>query len=123
MGSFAGLSALVTGGASGIGLATARALAAQAARVAVLDLAPHGPADLAYVRADVSDDAAVQEAVAAAVARLGGLDVLVNNAGIGAQGGAPQQCATWPLPPQGSTTGTALAVDGGMQGLRLRPRS
>jgi 2-keto-3-deoxy-L-fuconate dehydrogenase len=87
MGSFAGLSALVTGGASGIGLATARALAAQAARVAVLDLAPHGPADLAYVRADVSDDAAVQEAVAAAVAHLGGLDVLVNNAGIGAQGG------------------------------------
>jgi NAD(P)-dependent dehydrogenase (short-subunit alcohol dehydrogenase family) len=87
MGSFAGLSALVTGGASGIGLATARALAAQAARVAVLDLAPHGPADLTYVRADVSDDAAVQEAVAAAVARLGGLDVLINNAGIGAQGG------------------------------------
>jgi NAD(P)-dependent dehydrogenase (short-subunit alcohol dehydrogenase family) len=87
MGNFAGLSALVTGGASGIGLATARALAAQAARVAVLDLAPRGPADLAYVRADVSDDAAVQEAVAAAVARLGGLDVLVNNAGIGAQGG------------------------------------
>jgi NAD(P)-dependent dehydrogenase (short-subunit alcohol dehydrogenase family) len=87
MASFAGLSALVTGGASGIGLATARALAAQEARVAVLDLAPHGPADLAYVRADVSDDAAVQEAVAAAVAHLGGLDVLVNNAGIGALGG------------------------------------
>jgi 2-keto-3-deoxy-L-fuconate dehydrogenase len=87
MGSFAGLGALVTGGASGIGLATARALAAQGARVAVLDLAPHGPADLAYVRADVSDDAAVQEAVATAVADLGGLDVLVNNAGIGAQGG------------------------------------
>jgi NAD(P)-dependent dehydrogenase (short-subunit alcohol dehydrogenase family) len=40
MGSFAGLSALVTGGASAIGLATARALAAQAARVTVLDLAP-----------------------------------------------------------------------------------
>jgi NAD(P)-dependent dehydrogenase (short-subunit alcohol dehydrogenase family) len=87
MGSFAGLSALVTGGASAIGLATARALAAQAARVTVLDLAPHGPADLTYVRADISDDAAVQEAVAAAVAHLGGLDVLVNNAGIGAQGG------------------------------------
>jgi NAD(P)-dependent dehydrogenase (short-subunit alcohol dehydrogenase family) len=87
MGSFAGLNALVTGGASGIGLATARALAAQAARVTVLDLAAQGPADLAYVRADVSDDAAVQEAVAAAVAYLGGLDVLVNNAGIGAQRG------------------------------------
>jgi NAD(P)-dependent dehydrogenase (short-subunit alcohol dehydrogenase family) len=87
MGSFTGLGALVTGGASGIGLATARALAAQEARVAVLDLAPHGPADIAYVRADISDDAAIQEAVAAAVAQLGGLDVLVNNAGIGAQGG------------------------------------
>jgi NAD(P)-dependent dehydrogenase (short-subunit alcohol dehydrogenase family) len=40
-----------------------------------------------YVRADVTDDAAVRAAVGSAVAALGGLDVLVNNAGIGAQGG------------------------------------
>src|SRR5205814_9159266 len=40
-----------------------------------------------YVRADISDDAAVRAAVAEAVGSLGGLDILVNNAGVGAQGG------------------------------------
>ncbi len=87
---FAGLRALVTGGASGIGLAVARALVARGARVAVLDRDP-GPvaadADLVAVQADITDDAGVRAAVADAVGRLGGLDVLVNNAGIGAQGG------------------------------------
>ena len=90
---FAGLRALVTGGASGIGLAVARALVARGARVAVLDRDPGpvadvaGGADLMAVQADISDDAGVRAAVADAVARLGGLDILVNNAGIGAQGG------------------------------------
>ncbi len=82
-----GLRALVTGGASGIGLAAARRLAALGARVAVLDLAEQAPDGFALVRADVTDDAAVRSAVAGAVDALGGLDVLVNNAGIGAQGG------------------------------------
>ncbi|MER5178394.1 SDR family oxidoreductase [Streptomyces sp. NPDC002896] len=87
---FEGLKALVTGGASGIGRATAELLAARGAQVAVLDLNPEAVKDgdkplLAY-RADVTDDASVREAVTAAVAELGGLDVLVNNAGIGAQG-------------------------------------
>ncbi|MEV0318046.1 SDR family NAD(P)-dependent oxidoreductase [Streptomyces sp. NPDC050658] len=84
---FEGLKALVTGGASGIGRATAELLAARGARVAVLDLDPSGvEKPLTGYRADVSDDESVREAVAAAVADLGGLDVLVNNAGIGAQG-------------------------------------
>ncbi|MEU6673730.1 SDR family oxidoreductase [Streptomyces sp. NPDC046925] len=84
---FDGLTALVTGGASGIGRATAELLAARGARVAVLDLAPDGvEKPLTGYRADVSDDASVREAVAAAAQDLGGLDVLVNNAGIGAQG-------------------------------------
>jgi 2-keto-3-deoxy-L-fuconate dehydrogenase len=86
MGGFDGLRALVTGGASGIGLATATLLAAEGAKVAVLDLAAEGPADFTYARADVTDDAQVRAAVAEVVALLGGLDVLVNNAGIGAQG-------------------------------------
>ncbi|GAA5029788.1 SDR family oxidoreductase [Streptomyces sp. NPDC005813] len=84
---FDGLKALVTGGASGIGRATADLLAARGARVAVLDLDPssvEGP--LLGHRADVTDDASVRAAVAAAAEALGGLDVLVNNAGIGAQG-------------------------------------
>ena len=87
---FEGLKALVTGGASGIGRATAELLAARGAQVAVLDLDPSSvEKPLLAHRADVTDDASVREAVAAAVAELGGhgvLDVLVNNAGIGAQG-------------------------------------
>ncbi|WP_324785019.1 SDR family oxidoreductase [Streptomyces sp. H51] len=82
-----GLKAIVTGGASGIGLATARMLAGQGASVAVLDLDPSGvPAPLLALKADVADDAAVRGAVADAAGRLGGLDIVVNNAGIGAQG-------------------------------------
>ena len=84
---FDGVRALVTGGASGIGLATAQRLAADGASVAVLDLAEDGPDGFVYAQADVTDDAAVRSAVASAVDTLGGLDVLVNNAGIGAQGG------------------------------------
>ncbi|MFF1380957.1 SDR family NAD(P)-dependent oxidoreductase [Streptomyces sp. NPDC058308] len=84
---FQGLAALVTGGASGIGRATAELLAARGARVAVLDLDPSGVEEpLHPYTADVTDDASVRAAVAAAAADLGGLDVLVNNAGIGAQG-------------------------------------
>ncbi|EPH40080.1 SDR family oxidoreductase [Streptomyces aurantiacus] len=84
---FAGLKALVTGGASGIGRATAELLAARGAEVAVLDLDPGGvDKPLHAYTADVTDDASVREAVASAAAELGGLDVLVNNAGIGAQG-------------------------------------
>jgi NAD(P)-dependent dehydrogenase (short-subunit alcohol dehydrogenase family) len=90
---FDGYRALVTGGASGIGLATARLLAGRGARVACLDtdVKPDsaevaGDARLVPVCADVTDDDAVRAAVATAADRLGGLDVLVNNAGIGAQG-------------------------------------
>jgi NAD(P)-dependent dehydrogenase (short-subunit alcohol dehydrogenase family) len=87
MSDFEGLRALVTGGASGIGRATAELLAERGARVAVLDLDPGtvGAPLLAY-RADVTDDPSVRRAVTAAAEDLSGLDVLVNNAGIGAQG-------------------------------------
>ncbi|MET7966348.1 SDR family oxidoreductase [Micromonospora sp. NPDC005305] len=86
-GEFAGLRALVTGGASGIGLATATLLAERGARVACLDLRPDAvPEPLLGFAADVADDPSVREAVAAAVQALGGIDVLVNNAGIGARG-------------------------------------
>ncbi|MFE2415716.1 SDR family NAD(P)-dependent oxidoreductase [Streptomyces hokutonensis] len=84
---FEGLKALVTGGASGIGRATAELLAERGASVAVLDLDPSSvEKPLLGYRADVTDDASVRQAVASAVADLGGLDIVVNNAGIGAQG-------------------------------------
>jgi len=79
-----GLTALVTGGGSGIGLATARLLASRGAEVAVLDLKPGD--EFTSVTADVADDASVRLAVNAAAGRLGGLDILVNNAGIGSIG-------------------------------------
>jgi 2-keto-3-deoxy-L-fuconate dehydrogenase len=81
-----GMRALVTGGASGIGRATVRALRAQGALVAALDLAASADADEFAVSADVTDDRAVRAGVRRAVELLGGLDILVNNAGIGAQG-------------------------------------
>jgi NAD(P)-dependent dehydrogenase (short-subunit alcohol dehydrogenase family) len=87
MNDFTGLKALVTGGASGIGRATAGLLAERGAQVAVLDLDPSQvPEPLRAWRADVTDDASVRAAVQEAAGALGGLDILVNNAGIGAQG-------------------------------------
>jgi 2-keto-3-deoxy-L-fuconate dehydrogenase len=82
-----GYRAIVTGGASGIGLATATMLAERGARVACLDLKPGGlPEPLLGFTADVGDDASVRSAVEAVTTAFGGLDILVNNAGIGAQG-------------------------------------
>ncbi|MEF3405555.1 SDR family NAD(P)-dependent oxidoreductase [Agromyces sp. CCNWLW203] len=87
LGEFDGLTALVTGGASGIGRAVAEAFAERGARVAVLDLRVEGLAEpLAGFAADVADGDSVARAVAAVEARFGGIDIVVNNAGIGAFG-------------------------------------
>ena len=87
MSDFDGLVAVITGGASGIGAATAELLRDRGARVAVLDRDTGGaPRGVLALAADVTDGAAVQAAVREAAERLGGLDILVNNAGIGATG-------------------------------------
>ncbi|HEX8487890.1 MAG TPA: SDR family NAD(P)-dependent oxidoreductase, partial [Propionibacteriaceae bacterium] len=84
---FEGLVAVVTGGASGIGAAIAARLTAGGAQVAALDIRTDGvAAGQLAVQADVSDDASVRAAVDQVATDLGRLDIVVNNAGIGAQG-------------------------------------
>ncbi|GHJ59734.1 3-oxoacyl-ACP reductase [Nocardioides sp. OK12] len=86
-GEYDGMVAAVTGGGSGIGAAIVAELSARGARCAALDLDVSGvPDGVLGVVADVGDDASVRAAVERVVGELGGLDVLVNNAGIGAQG-------------------------------------
>jgi NAD(P)-dependent dehydrogenase (short-subunit alcohol dehydrogenase family) len=81
-----GTTALVTGGASGIGLATVELLHAAGARVAVLDVQkPVGPAALA-LPCDIADEAQVVSAVAQVHDALGPIDIAVLNAGVGGFG-------------------------------------
>ena len=83
-----GRTALVTGGAQGLGEGMAVALAAAGAHVVVADI--QDGAETAsrlgdghhYVRLDVTDDASWEAAIGETVEKLGGLDILVNNAGI-----------------------------------------
>lgn len=83
-----GTSAIVTGGASGIGAATARLLASQGARVVIADMQAERGQELAheiggaFVSVDVTDTAQIEDAVNTAV-DLGPLRSLVNSAGIG----------------------------------------
>ncbi|WP_348789977.1 SDR family oxidoreductase [Leifsonia sp. NPDC080035] len=87
MSDFDGLVAAVTGGASGIGKAIADELASRGARVFALDLDAAAVAEPhTGIRCDIGDDASVREAIAAVVADAGRLDIVIANAGIGAQG-------------------------------------
>ena len=81
-GALAGLRVLLTGAAGGIGRATGAALVAAGARVAHADRLPPVGVDGPALGGDVSVEADAVRLVAEAVAALGGLDVLVNNAGI-----------------------------------------
>jgi 2-keto-3-deoxy-L-fuconate dehydrogenase len=89
--SLAGRSAIVTGGASGIGQAIARLFAQRGARVAILDVSDasatvteieRGGGTAQYLRCDVTRQEDVDAAFATVVERSGGLDILVNSAGI-----------------------------------------
>lgn len=100
-GLLAGKSALVTGGASGIGRATALAVAREGASCVVADLDDArgeavaeeiraGGGEAHFVRTDVTDEPDVQALVAETVKRLGRLDCAVNNAGTTGDGGLVQ---------------------------------
>jgi rhamnulose-1-phosphate aldolase/alcohol dehydrogenase len=94
-GELAGRVAMVTGGACGIGRATARRLAQDGAHVAILDInlegarrvadeisARHGPGRSMALHCDVTDEAAVVRAFAQVIQTYGGVDIVVSNAGI-----------------------------------------
>jgi 2-keto-3-deoxy-L-fuconate dehydrogenase len=83
---FDGLVAIVTGGASGIGAATAELLRLRGARVAILDRTVVDGDDYLSLLCDVTNDEQVVAAVGEVAAKLGGVDILINNAGIGATG-------------------------------------
>lgn len=88
---FSGIRAIITGGVSGLGLSVARRFAADGAKLALFDvnveqadaaIAELGPERAKFLKTDVSDEQNVSESVAAAEEFLGGIDVLVNCAGI-----------------------------------------
>jgi NAD(P)-dependent dehydrogenase (short-subunit alcohol dehydrogenase family) len=96
---FAGRTAFITGGASGIGLGIAQALEARGCRVVIADLRPdHIETALASfsggarsntvtaLQFDVTNRAAYRDAAARMQAEFGGIDILVNNAGVGLEG-------------------------------------
>lgn len=115
-----GLVALVTGGASGIGAATARLLQGRGARVAVLDRTVDGvPEGASAVPCDVTDAGQVDDAVATVIDRLGALDVVVNNAGIGAVGDiAGNDDAEWARVLDVNVTGIARVTRAALPHLR-----
>lgn len=127
---FEGLVAAVTGGSSGIGLAAAQLLAARGARVELLDVAapPDGIVDatsdrrLGYVACDVTSDASVRAAMAEVSERHQGIDVVVANAGVGAQGTvADNTDDEWHRVLDVNVVGVARTVRAALPSLRQSP--
>jgi NAD(P)-dependent dehydrogenase (short-subunit alcohol dehydrogenase family) len=125
-----GRRALVTGGAQGLGQGMAEALAAAGASVVIGDvneelgsetaaLIGKTGATAAFVRLDVTDEASWENAVAATVAELGGLDVLVNNAGVEVSGLiADFEAADLRRMLEVNVLGTALGIKHGLRAMR-----
>ncbi|GGE00574.1 2,5-dichloro-2,5-cyclohexadiene-1,4-diol dehydrogenase [Polymorphobacter glacialis] len=113
--------ALITGGCSGIGLATTERFVAEGARVLVTDLQcekgamleRHFAGKVAYHRCDVTQEADIAAAVATAASAFGGLDILFNNAGTG---GTPLGVAEMTIEAWDATF--ALLLRGPMLGIK-----
>jgi NAD(P)-dependent dehydrogenase (short-subunit alcohol dehydrogenase family) len=118
----AGLVAVVTGGASGIGAAIASRLSAAGASVAVLDLDPSKDDQCFSLVADVANRASIEIAIAAVAERFGRIDIVVNNAGIGAQGDVTSgDDAEWARVLSVNVTGIARVTAAAMPWLRRSP--
>jgi 2-keto-3-deoxy-L-fuconate dehydrogenase len=117
---FAGLVAIVTGGSGGIGAATIALLRQRGARVAALDRDLTAPPEGVFtVACDVTDAGSVDRAVAAVHAEFGGVDVVVNNAGIGAVGDvAANDDADWARVLDVNVTGIARVTRASLPHLR-----
>lgn len=120
MNRFSGKKALVTGGASGIGLAIAIALLDEGAEVASLDLAVDSPdARIKPFKADVTNRKSVEQAMSQAVSALGGLDILINSAGISSIGTVEETPdEEWARVLDVNVTGTARACAAALPWLR-----
>ncbi|CAM5450838.1 SDR family NAD(P)-dependent oxidoreductase [Leifsonia shinshuensis] len=123
MSDFEGLVAAVTGGASGLGKAIADELASRGARVYALDLdasavtAPH-----TGIRCDIGDDDSVRSAIAEVVADAGRLDIVIANAGIGAQGDVEaNDDAEWARVLNVNVIGSARTIRHAMPHLKQSP--
>lgn len=133
-GPLAGEIALVTGGSRGVGLATARRLLANGASVAVV--ARHGAQlrqavaalgegglPVIGVEGDVTDAASMESAVRVTVDRLGGLSILVNNAGLGRYGPIPEQpTGEWRQVIETNLFGVFYATRAALPAIRRRDR-
>jgi NAD(P)-dependent dehydrogenase (short-subunit alcohol dehydrogenase family) len=118
---FDGLVAVVTGGGSGIGAACVAEFTAGGARVGVLDLNPPTATSTAVlpVSADVTDGASLDAAMAQVAAAFGGIDILVNSAGISAVGDvAAGDDAQWARVLDVNVTGVARASRAALPYLR-----
>lgn len=126
LGRFKGKVALVSGGASGIGRAAAIRLTAEGAEVWIADRTEPDPADaslrgLPHLRLDVGDEAAVDAAIDRIVDTAGGLDLVVNAAGIATAGDVTgTSLSDWMRVNEVNLTGTFLMTRAAMRAMAGR---